>query len=242
MSSKLATTTTRNDAHRMEQPRHQLATLIDQARDANGWSDTDIVKRATAAGHKLGKSNLSRIRNTEVVSITASTIRALAAGLGVPEAEVARAALASMGIEMPDLSGLDLETVVKVEPNLSVRDKQMLLDMLRIMLSPGAQITHHSFSTARMMTNREGEKYGTYLPTAANEVPRTGHPWMPLPVKTKNEQPPDVLNEDAPAPTTGDQPTFDPGRMLAAMTEPDSDREPEDEHPADVPNDDFEGR
>lgn len=150
MSSKLAIATTRNDAHRMEQPRHQLAYLIDQVRDANGWSDTDIARRATAAGHRLGKSNLSRIRTTDVVSITASTIRSLAAGLGVPEAEVARAALASMGIDMPDLSGLDLETVVKVEPTLSVRDKQMLLDILRTMLSPGVQVTHHSFSTMRL--------------------------------------------------------------------------------------------
>lgn len=127
----------------MEQPRHQLATLIDQVRDANGWSDTDIVRRATSAGHKLSKSNLSRIRNTDVVSVTSTTIRALTAGLGVPEPEVARAALASMGIDLPDFSGLDLETVVKIDPTLAVRDKQILLDLLRTLRDPGTTITTH---------------------------------------------------------------------------------------------------
>ncbi|VFA94734.1 Uncharacterised protein [Nocardia farcinica] len=39
-----------------------------------------------------------------------------------------------------------------------------------------------------------------------------------------------------------DQPKFDRSQLLAAMSEPEGDRPPEDEFPADPPNDDFEGR
>lgn len=37
-------------------------------------------------------------------------------------------------------------------------------------------------------------------------------------------------------------PAFDPSNLLAAMPEPEGDREPDDEFPVDPPNDDFEGR
>ncbi|MBF6459844.1 helix-turn-helix transcriptional regulator [Nocardia puris] len=37
-------------------------------------------------------------------------------------------------------------------------------------------------------------------------------------------------------------PEFDRSELIAAMTEPEGDREPEDEYPVDVPNDDDEGR
>ncbi|MGW4123644.1 hypothetical protein [Nocardia sp. NPDC004711] len=117
----------------MQQPRHPLAALIDRAEDSNGWSDADVTRRATAAGHRLSKSNLSRIRNTEVVSITGSTIRALAAGLEVPESEVVRAALASMQIDIPELGEVDLEAAIKRESAISARDKGMLLDLTRAM-------------------------------------------------------------------------------------------------------------
>lgn len=49
----------------------------------------------------------------------------------------------------------------------------------------------------------------------------------------------ELIDHDKPG---GGQPTFDSSRMLAAMTEPEAGREPGGEHPADVPNDDFEGR
>lgn len=39
-----------------------------------------------------------------------------------------------------------------------------------------------------------------------------------------------------------DQPPFDRSNLLAAMAEPEGDRPPDDEFPADPPNDDFEGR
>lgn len=47
------------------------------------------------------------------------------------------------------------------------------------------------------------------------------------------------LNEK---PEEDSMPAFDPSNLLAAMPEPEGDREPDDEFPADPPNDDFEGR
>lgn len=130
MSTGFANPPTRIDAQHMP-PRHALAALIDHIREVNGWSDSDIVAQSSAQGHKLSKSNLSRIRNTDVVSITATTIRALAAGLRIPETEVARSALASMGVDLPDLRGLDLETAIRLDASISAEDRSLLLDILR---------------------------------------------------------------------------------------------------------------
>ncbi len=170
-------------------PRHALAALIDRIREVNGWSDSDIVAQSSNQGHKLSKSNLSRIRNTDVVSITATTIRALAAGLRIPETEVARSALMSMGVDLPDLRGLDLETAIRLDTSISAEDRSLLLDILRSIRS-------------------------------RQRLPR-GRGALRL---------------------VDDQPKFDRSQLLAAMAEPEGDREPEDEFPADPPNDDFEGR
>src|SRR5690606_17144335 len=87
----------------------------------------------------LSKSNISRVRNTDVVSLTGSTIKGLAAGLGIPETEVARAALVSMDIDMPDLGSLDLETVIKMDPSISVHNRTMLLGLVRQMRRPNME-------------------------------------------------------------------------------------------------------
>ncbi|USC16197.1 hypothetical protein [Rhodococcus sp. 11-3] len=142
MSTRFDATPTRNDAQAMQQPRHELAALIERVRELNDWSDSDVVRRAEARGHKLSKSNISRVRNTDVVSLTASTIKGLAAGLGVPETEIARAALVSMGIDMPDLGGLDLETVIKMDSSISVHNRTMLLGLVRQMRRPNLEDEH----------------------------------------------------------------------------------------------------
>ncbi|MGV9744632.1 hypothetical protein ACWDTG_06920 [Rhodococcus zopfii] len=142
MSTRFDINLTRNDAQAMQQPRHELAALIERVRELNDWSDTDVVRRATALGHKLSKSNISRVRNTDVVSLTGSTIKGLAAGLGIPEAEVARAALVSMDIDIPDLGGLDLETVIKMDTSISAKDRTMLLGLARQMRRPELEDRH----------------------------------------------------------------------------------------------------
>lgn len=133
MSTGFANVPTRNDAHTMQNARHPLAALMDRVRELNGWSDSQLVERATKAGETLSKSNISRVRNTDVVSLTSSTIKGLAAGLGISESEVAAAALRSMGINPVDPGTLDLETVIRLDSTLSSDHRALLLSSLRQM-------------------------------------------------------------------------------------------------------------
>lgn len=109
---------------------HALASLIDEVRMANGWSDPDIAARAAINGHKLSKSNISRIRNNPVVTLNIETVSALADGLGISKAMVAHAALASMGIVTYSSADLTSEEAIRRDPTLGARDKRALLAVL----------------------------------------------------------------------------------------------------------------
>lgn len=111
-------------------PKHALATLIDQVRAVNGWSDTDVVERARKRGHQLSKSNVSRVRMEDVQSIKGDLIRALADGLGISPNQVAAAALASMGLPLYDVAGWDTEQAIRRDPALSERSRRVLLALL----------------------------------------------------------------------------------------------------------------
>lgn len=122
-------TVCRRKIHVVKQ-RHALAALIDDVRSANGWSDPDVVARAASKGHKLSKSNISRIRNTPVVTLNIETVSALADGLGISKAMVAQAALASMGIVTYNSADMTAEEAIRRDPTLGERDKQLLLTVL----------------------------------------------------------------------------------------------------------------
>jgi hypothetical protein len=109
---------------------HALAALIDEVRSANGWSDPDVVARAASKGHKLSKSNISRIRNNPVVTLNIETVSALADGLGISKAMVAQAALASMGIVTYNSADLTTEEAIRRDPSLGEREKRTLLAVL----------------------------------------------------------------------------------------------------------------
>ncbi|ATN88649.1 HTH cro/C1-type domain-containing protein [Mycobacterium phage RitSun] len=108
---------------------HQLALLIDGIKAANGWSDPDLVRNAKEKGYVLSKSNISRYRNP-VVSIKGEVILALAAGLRVTPAQVAVAALQSMGIQLPQYDMPTPEQAVELDTELSARDKAALLALI----------------------------------------------------------------------------------------------------------------
>lgn len=116
---------------------HQLAQLIDGIKAANNWSDPDLVRNAKEQGHVLSKSNISRYRNP-LVSIKGEIIYALAAGLRISPAQVATAAIESMGITLPAYGTLDPEQAVRLDTRLSDRDKDTLLVMLRQFRSSSA--------------------------------------------------------------------------------------------------------
>lgn len=110
--------------------KHALAALIDDVRSANGWTDPDISARAESRGHKLSKSNISRIRNNPVVTLNLETVSALADGLGITKVMVANAALASMGIISHNSADLRPEDAIRADRSLSERDKMMVLTIL----------------------------------------------------------------------------------------------------------------
>ncbi len=65
-----------------------IGQLIDSVKLANGWSDPDLVANARGSGYELTKSNISRYRNEQpLISIKGDSVRALAAVLGVTNAQ-----------------------------------------------------------------------------------------------------------------------------------------------------------
>lgn len=115
---------------------HPLAELIEDVRARNKWSYADIAERAGRAGYPTTRQNLSRICLSPVVTLTESTIRILAAGLDVPASEIARAAMASMGIRLPGLC--DLGSAILADTVLSARDRRLLLAMYQGMVASQA--------------------------------------------------------------------------------------------------------
>ena len=109
--------------------RHPLARLIDGVKDANNWSDPDLVTNAEKVGAHLSKSNISRYRKP-LVSIKGEVIQALAAGLRVTPAQVATAAIESMGIPLLAHDRPTPEQAVLLDTDLSARDKSAILALI----------------------------------------------------------------------------------------------------------------
>lgn len=110
--------------------KHPLDQLIEGVKRANNWSDPDLVKNAKEQRHVLSKSNISRMRGP-LVSIKAELIFALAAGLRVTPAQVAIAALESMGVAVPEYALPTPEQAVRLDTSLAARDKDVLLALLK---------------------------------------------------------------------------------------------------------------
>lgn len=206
MSTEFAKSPTRNDAQTMQKARHQLAALLDRIRELNGWSDTDIVRRATASGETLSKSNISRVRNTDVVSLTGTTIKGLAAGLGIPSGEVARAALESMGITLADAGSLDLETVIKTDSTLSNDNREMLLGL----------VSQMRYLETKRMNNEDTSTQGT--PRSPSTDGKAGPGGTPM-----NPSDPITATRHAPRSHRNADPIGQPA-TLDHQTEPESTR------------------
>lgn len=111
--------------------KHPLGALIDQAKQANGWSDVDVANRAKARGHTLSKSNVARIRNEPVTTLVGKQLLALADGLGVPVQQLAAAGLESMGIPGYTASATDAEQAVRLDPTLPEHVRRTLVTIIR---------------------------------------------------------------------------------------------------------------
>lgn len=74
-----------------------LPALIDTVKGLNGWTDTDVARRAQAAGHKLTRSGVQRARHARITRIDGSSIDVWSAALGVPRSTVLEAMIATAG-------------------------------------------------------------------------------------------------------------------------------------------------
>lgn len=112
---------------------HPLAQLMQSVKDGNGWTDREIARRIEAAGMSLSHSYVGKLQNHPVQTLTAATIRALAVGLGIPESDVAMAAVASMGVHIdPDSSG-GLDVAIANEQSFTGHDKRILRAVVKEM-------------------------------------------------------------------------------------------------------------
>lgn len=112
---------------------HALGVLIDAVCDANRWSDEDVARRARARGHKLSKSNISRIRTEPVKTINAPLMHSLADGLGLPVGQVLQAALRAMGLPNSD-APTGVEGAVKADPSLIPEARRHLIAQYQLLL------------------------------------------------------------------------------------------------------------
>lgn len=106
-----------------------LATLIDRIEEINDWTDTRVVKQATARGHKLTTSDVSDYRHRGMRTIVPAKIIALAAGLQIPAYRVALAILHDAGIDVPQ-DVRSPEDAIANDDRLSVNTRESLLLLL----------------------------------------------------------------------------------------------------------------
>lgn len=118
-----------------------LAELIKSIQELNDWSDRDLGRRAEKMGLDITTSNFSRLKNREVVSVKGSLIRILAQVLQVSEAKVARAAMASMGVDLP-VHEVAVDDAVRNSNEFSERDRRIITSVMDAMRETQSETTH----------------------------------------------------------------------------------------------------
>lgn len=109
----------------------ELGKLIASAKRANhGRSLQAAADIATKAGHPISKSYISAAAKG-VESITPQLVRGIAAGYGVAQEDVIRAALVDLGFAMSDYNPT-AEAAIRRDPDLSSEAKDMLLSALAV--------------------------------------------------------------------------------------------------------------
>lgn len=108
----------------------ELSKLIESASRANrGRSMQAAADLATQRGCPISKSHISK-NAKGIESITPQLVRGIAAGYGVTEEDVVRAALADLGFAIMDYNPSP-ESAIRRDPNLSMEARAMLLAALQ---------------------------------------------------------------------------------------------------------------
>jgi hypothetical protein len=111
---------------------HPLGKLIQASQDRNGWSTRDLQRMAEQRGYNMTHSNFSRLKNEDVVSIKGSIIKLLSEVLGLPETKIARAAMASMGVDL-QIDEVAVDEAVRNSDEFSERDRRIITSVLDAM-------------------------------------------------------------------------------------------------------------
>lgn len=107
----------------------ELSNLITAASRANhGRSMQAAADLATQLGFPISKSHISKNAH-RIVSVTPQLVRGIAAGYGLSEEDVIRAALADLGFVVMDYNPSP-ESAIRRDPNLSMEARAMLLAAL----------------------------------------------------------------------------------------------------------------
>lgn len=109
---------------------HPLGQLIQSIEDGNGWTLRHIARRVEASGMSMSHTHLGNLKNKPIQSVTSNMLEALSAGLGVPQSEVASAALASMGVLIRTEGG-GLDVAITRDPAFTDFDRRLLRAVVR---------------------------------------------------------------------------------------------------------------
>lgn len=134
---------------------HPLGKLIQASQDRNGWSTRDLQRMAGMRGFNMTHSNFSRLKNDEIVSIKGSIIKLLAEVLGLPETKVARAAMASMGVDL-QIDEVAVDAAVRNSNEFSERDRRIITSVLDAMRDTQGEATNDNQDKPE--TNPPGER------------------------------------------------------------------------------------
>jgi len=118
---------------------HPLSRLIQSVEDGQGWTDREVSRRISAAGHSMSHSYIGKLKNKPIQSVNASMVQILAIGLGIPETVIAEAALASMGVHIDTSSSAGLDVAIATEEALTDRDKRLLRSLVKEMRTDDEQ-------------------------------------------------------------------------------------------------------
>lgn len=112
--------------------KHALATLIEEVKAEQGWSDRDLAQRARIAGYPMSHQRINQIyTDNPIKTIVPNNLRALAAALELPLPRIVQAAITAAGLPpIGPPADWSPETAVKLDPELSSQAKRMLLGLI----------------------------------------------------------------------------------------------------------------
>lgn len=121
---------------------HPLGQLIQSIEDSKGWTVREIGRRTEQASKSLTHTYIGRLKRDPIRSVTYDMVQSLAIGLNVPERIVAAAALESMGVHDIGTAETGAAVAIARDPDLSERDRRILLAVVREMQSERTNEEH----------------------------------------------------------------------------------------------------